>query len=64
MENMADLKAKFMKIYARTPDSLRDDILVVVDDRPFTWDSAFLEVKNDTELGKEILNIIKGIGII
>jgi hypothetical protein len=64
MESDSEKRSKFMTIYARTPDSLRDDILVVVNDRPFTWDSAFLEVKNDTELGKKILNIIKEIGII
>jgi len=52
---MEDKKAKFLGIYANVPDNLRGDIIAVVDDKTYTWNTAYFEIKNDTELGKKIL---------
>ncbi len=52
---MEDKKAKFLGIYADVPDNLRRDIISVVDDKTYTWNTAYFEIKNDTELGKKIL---------
>jgi len=52
---MEDKKAKFLGIYADVPDNLRRDIIAVVDDKTYTWNTAYFEIKNDTELGKKIL---------
>ncbi len=52
---MEDKKAKFLGIYADVPDNLRRDIIAVVDDKTYTWNSSYFEIKNDTELGKKIL---------
>jgi hypothetical protein len=48
-------REKFLNIYANVPDGLRKDIIVVIDEKTYTWDTAYFEVKNDTALGKRIL---------
>lgn len=50
-----DKREKFLKVYANVPDSLREDIIAVVDDKTYTWNTAYFEIKNNTELGKKIL---------
>ncbi|MBI2673323.1 hypothetical protein HYX19_03625 [Candidatus Woesearchaeota archaeon] len=50
-----DKKEKFLRIYANVPDKLREDIIVVIDDKTYTWNTAYFEIKNNTELGKKIL---------
>ena len=59
-----DIRAKFLGAYAGVPEPLRREIIVLIDGKPYTWDSAYFEIKNDTELGKIILNTLKDIGII
>jgi len=51
----SDLREKFLKVYSNLPLKLRDEIILVLDDEPITWRVAYLEVKNETKLGKEIL---------
>ena len=48
---------KFEKIFSNLPPKIRsEDIIVVIEDKPYTWNIAYLEiVKNKSELGKEIL---------
>jgi hypothetical protein len=48
-------REKFLKIYANVPDNLREDIIVVVDTKTYTWNASYFEVKNNTNLGKKIL---------
>ena len=50
-----DKRAKFLKVYANVPDNLREDIIVIIDEKTYTWNSAFFEIKNNTELGKKLL---------
>ena len=50
-----DKKAKFLKIYANVPEGLREDIIAVVDGKTYTWNTSFIEIKNNTGLGKKIL---------
>lgn len=52
---MEDKRAKFLRRYADVPDNLRSDIIAVVDDKTYTWNSSYFEIKNNTELGKKIL---------
>ena len=61
---MEDKRAKFLRIYPNIPDKLREDILVVVDKKPYTWNTAYIEVKNDTPLGKKILKTLEEIGVL
>ncbi len=49
-------KEEFLKIYANIPINLRKEILLVLKDKePITWNVAYLEINQDTQLGKEIL---------
>lgn len=43
--------SRFYKIYANLPEKLRDGIVVVVDEKPYTWNSAYIEMQNGTKLG-------------
>ncbi|OIO49625.1 MAG: hypothetical protein CO042_01725 [Parcubacteria group bacterium CG_4_9_14_0_2_um_filter_41_8] len=58
-------KEKFLKIYANLPLGIRQEIILVLDDkRTMTWDAAFVEVDNDTELSKIILEKLERLQII
>ena len=46
--------SRFLKIYANLPSKLRDGIIAVVDDKPYTWNSSYLEIVANTDLGKKI----------
>lgn len=53
-----DWKAKFLKVYANLPFAAREEIIAVIDDEPFTWNSARIEVENDTPKGNQILDLL------
>lgn len=58
-------KIKFKKIFANLPDKIRnEDIIVIIDKKPYTWNSVYLEVNNDSQLGKEMLKKLKILRII
>ncbi len=57
-------RATFMKSYANVPDGLRDDIIVILDEKTYSWNSVYFEVKENTKLGAELLKKIKEIGLI
>jgi len=59
-----ELREKFLKIYANVPQDLREDIIVVINGEPYNWKTSFLEVKDDTQKGKEILKMLKSMEII
>lgn len=60
-----DLKIKFLKIYAKIPEKIREEsIIVVVDDKPYTWNNAVIAIKTDSELGAKILNTLKKVGLL
>jgi hypothetical protein len=61
---MEDKKAKFIRVYANIPARVRKDILVVVDKEPYTWETAYFEIKEDSTLGKKILKTMQEIEII
>lgn len=54
-----DFKGKFYSVYANIPVAKRSEITVIIDGEPFTWNSAKIEVDNDTNLGKKILEKLK-----
>ena len=59
-----NLKTKYLQIYANLPLNQRTEIIVVVDNEPFTWNSARIEIENDTTKGNEILEKLLSLGII
>ncbi|MFH0831252.1 MAG: hypothetical protein V1886_00060 [archaeon] len=59
IEEKRDKRAKFLNIFADIPERLRGDIIAVVDKKPYTWNTAYLEIKNNTPLGREILKSLE-----
>ena len=61
MEN----KDNFLKVYSNLPINLRNEVILVLSDKgPITWNVAFLEINNETELGKIILKKLMELKII
>lgn len=59
-----DRNSQFLKIYANLPLNQRDEIIVVLDDQPLTWNAARIEIQNDTDKGKEIIGKLIRLGIL
>lgn len=53
-----DKKAQFLKVYANLPQATREEIIAVISGEPYTWQSAKLEIEQDTKIGEEILNLL------
>lgn len=51
-------KIKFLKTYANLPNATREDIIAVVDNEPYTWKSAKLEIEQETPIGQRILEVL------
>lgn len=55
---------RFMKVFSNLPIEERNQVVVVIDDQPISWNMAYNEIRHKTELGKKIskklieLNII------
>jgi hypothetical protein len=61
---MEEISAKFLKRYANLPEGARDEIIAVVNNEPYTWRSARIEIMNNTEIGKMVLEFLVRTGII
>ena len=59
-----DRKAQFLKVYANLPQPTREEIVAVVRNEPYTWQSAKLEVEQETPIGKEILELLVNLKIL
>ncbi len=58
------LCAAFLKTFASVPGPLRNQIIVVVDGQPYTWESAFVDIKAKTARSRKILDELKKMKII
>jgi len=61
---MGTIKEEFLQAYADVPEDLRSEIVVVIDEKSYTWNTAYFEVKKGGELADKILNTLKNMGII
>ncbi|EKE12866.1 MAG: hypothetical protein ACD_13C00134G0027 [uncultured bacterium] len=65
---MENLKIKFIKKYANLPWGAREEIIAIVDDQNFTWNSANIEIDRGmnppTEIGEKILKQLQELGIL
>jgi len=60
-----DLRVKFLKIFANIPDKIRsEETIAIINDLPYTWNNAAIEIKNNTDTGKQILKKLKTLNII
>ena len=58
-------REKFLKIYANLPISVKQEIILVLDNiGPITWNAAFVEVNADTKISKIILEKLQRLEII
>lgn len=58
-------KENFLKIYANLPLGIRQEIILVLEDnRPITWNVAFIEIESNTPLSKIILEKLENLKII
>ena len=48
--------SRFLNVYANVPDKLRNGIIAVIEDKPYSWNSSYLEISAGTELGQKIYN--------
>ena len=58
------LREAFLKAYSNLPIKTREEIIVVIDDKPISWNAAYIEVKGNTKLGEEILEKLRKMGIL
>jgi hypothetical protein len=59
-----DKKAQFLRIYANLPQPSRDEIVAVIDGEAYTWRSAKLEIEQETDLAKKILDFLSSLKIL
>ena len=57
-------KERFFKVYANIPINLRKEIILVIDEKPISWDVAYLEIKGNTVIGQKILKKLSELKII
>ena len=57
-------KDGFLRVFSNLKEDLRKEIVVVIDKKPYSWNVAFDEISNDTDLGKGILKILEDTGLI
>lgn len=58
-------KDRFIKVYSNLPINLRNEVILVLPDiGAITWNVAFLEINNETEIGKSIIGKLTGLKII
>ncbi|HUD07319.1 MAG TPA: hypothetical protein VMR34_05535 [Candidatus Saccharimonadales bacterium] len=57
--------SRFQKVYANLPIAARNEIVVVLDEvGPLTWNAAYVEIINETALGKTIMKKLIEMGLI
>lgn len=57
-------RERFLKVYANLPLNLREEVVLVIDEKPISWNVAYLEVAGETKLGEEILEKLEALKII
>ena len=57
-------KERFFKVYANIPINLRKEVILVIDEKPISWDVAYLEIKGNTVIGQKILKKLSELKII
>jgi len=54
----------FLKTYANLPEPERDQVIVIINDKAYSWNVANSEISGDTELGRQILKKIEALEIL
>lgn len=56
--------SRFMIAFSKVPLNLRDEIIIVIEKQPITWNLAYNELINKTKKGEEILKSLINLRII
>lgn len=54
----------FFKVYSNVPINERENVVVVINKKPISWNLAYQEIKNKTKMGEKILKTLKILEII
>ena len=57
-------KSTFIQIYSSLPEDIRKEIIVVIEEKPYSWDAVYFEVAKETDLGKKILKKLESMELI
>ena len=57
-------KEKFLKAYVNLPPPEREQVIVIIDNEPYSWNAAHNEIENNTKLGKKILKKLEALEIL
>ena len=57
-------KDRFFKAYSNLPEPEREQVIAVIEGKPYSWNIAFTEISNSTKLGEKILKMIEALGLI
>jgi hypothetical protein len=64
-DDYTTLRAKFLKAFANLPEKAKsEEVIAVVDEKPYTWIAATIEIKSESATGKKILKILKELGVL
>lgn len=57
-------KEKFLKVYANLPLGVRQEAILVHNERPLSWDAVYIEVINATPLSRIFLEKLEKLDLI
>ena len=57
-------KEKFLKVFANLPEPEREQVIAIIDNKTYSWNIAFNEISNNTELGKKIIKKLEALEIL
>jgi len=57
-------KEKFFKVFANLPEPEREQVIAIIDNKTYSWNIAYNEISNGTELGKKILKKLEALELL
>jgi len=57
-------KEEFLKVYANLPVPERAQIIAIIGDETYSWNTAHIEISNNTKLGEQILKKLRELEIL
>ena len=56
--------SKFVTVYSNLPLKVREEIIVVINGEPISWNVAYQEIINNTQKGREIFKKLVSLKVI
>ena len=61
---MEELKTAFFKVYSNVPLGVREEVVIVIDDKALSWNAAYYEVLANSAVSERILRELRELAII